>query len=425
METFMEKNYENRCSTAKIKVTDSTGAPLKNTAVNFELKNHEFLFGCGAFDVLMSTIKEKPAFLQISDEEFEKHKAFTQDRVDKWTAVFNYGTLPFYWGQYEPVEGDVKWESRMAAATYLREHSAIPKGHPLCWHTVCADWLMKYDNKTIMDKQLARINRDVTRFKGVVDIWDVINETVIMPVFDKYDNAVTRICNQYGRLNLIKEVFAAAHAANPDALLLINDFNLSDEYRKVIDEALEAGVQIGAIGIQTHQHQGYKGINWLNDVLERFSVFGLPLHFTENTLISGEIMPAHIVDLNDYQVEEWPSTPEGEERQAREWTEMYERLFEHPLVEAVTGWDFADGAWLHAPSGLVRLDNSEKPAYFALKNMIHEKWHTNKTIVTDGEGYVTLSGYRGLYSVKAGDKTAELVLNKNAKELVCSLNTIV
>ena len=47
-------------------------------------------------------------------------------------------------------------------------------------------------------------------------------------------------------------------------------------------------------------------------------------------------MPSDIVDLNDYQVDEWPSTPEGEERQKNEWAQMYRILFEHPLVEALT-----------------------------------------------------------------------------------------
>ena len=42
-----------------------------------------------------------------------------------------------------------------------------------------------------------------------------------MPVFDRYDNAVTRICKRYGRVPLIKEVFAASKAANPEALLLM------------------------------------------------------------------------------------------------------------------------------------------------------------------------------------------------------------
>ncbi len=78
-------------------------------------------------------------------------------------------------------------------------------------------------------------------------------------------------------------------------------------------------------------------------MLSRFSRFGLPIHFTENTLVSGDIMPAHIVDLNDWQVDNWPTTPKGEERQARELTEMLSILFAHPLVEAFTTWDFSDG----------------------------------------------------------------------------------
>ena len=349
--------------------------------------------------------------IKFFTEQKNESKEFYGDRVTKWLDVFNYGTLPFYWGGYEPNEGDVQFESRMNAAAFLKKHAKTSKGHPLCWHTECASWLMKYDNKTILDKQLQRIDRDVSAFKGTIDMWDVINETVIMPVYDRYDNAITRICKEYGRLNIIKEVFNAAHAANPDAVLLINDFNLSDDYRQVIHECLEAGVPIGAIGIQTHQHQGYKGMDWLNDVLERFKVFGLPMHFTENTLVSGEIMPAHIVDLNDYQVDSWPSTPEGEERQAREWEEMYVRLWEEPLVEAITGWDFADGAWLHAPSGLVREDNSIKPSYLKLKSLIHDTWTTKGSAVTDENGAFVLEGYKGDYELVVKDMNGAPVSN--------------
>ena len=49
----------------------------------------------------------------------------------------------------------------------------------------------------------------------------------------------------------------------------------------------------------------------LEEILERFSVFGLPLHFTENTLLSGHLMPADIVDPNDYQVDVLAIHPEG------------------------------------------------------------------------------------------------------------------
>lgn len=292
----------------------------------------------------------------------------------------------------------------MKAAKFLKDNNVAVKGHPLCWHTVCANWLMKYDNETIMRKQLERIDRDVTAFKGVIDMWDVINEVVIMPIFDKYDNAVTRICKDRGRVGLIKEVFQRAYANNPDATLLVNDFNTSVSYEILIDGCLEAGVPISAIGIQSHQHQGYWGAEKVHEVLERFSHFGLPIHFTENTLISGDIMPSYIDDLNDWQVDDWPSTPEGEQRQADEMEEMYRILFEHPLVEAITTWDFKDGAWLGAPSGFLRKDNSRKPSFEMLKRLTHEEWWTNTEVVTDENGFATVEAFKGDYNISADGK---------------------
>ena len=410
-------NYEHRKATSGFRFVDKSGKPVSNTEVSFKLTNHKFMFGCGAFDSLSVTAKETPENKEFYNKFILPQKPFFEDRMNKWLQVFNYGTIPFYWGGFEPKEGNPQTESRMNAAKYLKENGVRVKGHPLCWHTACADWLMDYDNKTILQKQLDRINRDVTEFKGVVDIWDVINEVVIMPVYDRYDNAITRICKDLGRVKLVKEVFDAAKAANPDAMLLINDFNLSESYRILIDGCLNAGVPISAIGIQTHQHQGYMGQKKLEDILEKFSVFGLPLHFTENTLVSGEIMPPDIVDLNDYQVDKWPTTPEGEERQKNEWKEMYTILFEHPLVEAITGWDFADGAWLHAPSGLIREDNTCKPSYFELQRLIKEEWTSKGTVKTDENGYAEISGFKGEYEVSVNQGQATVTIDNN-KEIV-------
>ena len=125
-------------------------------------------------------------------------------------------------------------------------------------------------------------------------------------------------------------------------------------------------------------HQGYWGIEKTEWVLERFSRFNIPIHFSEVSLVSGHLMPSHYDDLNDYQVEEWPSTPEGEERQAREVVEFYKTLFAHPLVEGITWWDLLDGQWLKAPSGLIRQDCSPKPAYEELRKLIKEEWWTKE-----------------------------------------------
>ena len=397
-------DLSHRKATARLRLLAADGTPIAGRPVEAAQTSHEFLFGCGAFHAI-EMMRAKDA----------AQRDFLGERMDKWLGLFNYGTLPFYWGRYEPVPGQTAKEPTLKAASWLRERGVAVKGHPLCWHTVCADWLMQYDDEEILRRQIERIHRDVTDFRGVIDLWDVINEVVIMPDFDKYDNAVTRICKAKGRITLVREVFAAARESNPNATLLINDFNISEAYEILIEGLLEAGVPIDVIGIQSHQHQGYWGREKLESVLERFSRFGLPLHFTENTLISGELMPGHIVDLNDWRVDAWPSTPQGEERQAREIAEMYEILFSHPRVTAITTWDFCDDAWLHAPAGVIRTDNSEKPAYHALRSLIHDQWQTRERLVTDKDGYVTFTGFKGGYTLTCEGRQAELKLTQDTQ----------
>ncbi len=397
-----QDQLSHRKAAARLLIQNPDGTPAAGRTVRADQVSHAFLFGCGAFDTV--------ELMKTQDEE---KKTFLLQRMEKWLALFNYGTLPFYWGRYEPEEGRTAYPETFAAAEWLREKGVQVKGHPLCWHTACAPWLLKYSNEEIMRRQLERIRRDITAFRNVINLWDVINEVVIMPVFDRYDNAVTRICREKGRVGLVKEVFAAAKESNPDAVLLINDFNTSEAYAELIEALLEAGVPISAVGIQSHQHQGYWGLEKLNQVLERFSRFGLPIHFTENTLVSGEIMPAHIVDLNDWQVDEWPGTPEGEERQAREISEMYSVLFAHPLVEAITTWDFNDGCWLKAPSGFVRQDNSIKPSWHALRQLIHGDWETHETLTADEQGYVSFTGFRGNYTLQTGAGSAAFCLSED------------
>ena len=393
---------KHRQADAKIRVLNPDGTPAAGRTVRVDQVSHQFLFGCGAFDAV-----------ELMRTQDAQKRSFLQERMDKWLKLFNYGTLPFYWGRYEPVEGKTVFPETMAAARWLREKDVQVKGHPLCWHTACAPWLMQYSNEEILRRQLERIHRDMSAFKGIIGLWDVINEVVIMPVFDKYDNAITRICKELGRVPLVKKVFDAAKETDPDAVLLINDFNTSKAYEHLIEDLLEADVPVSAIGIQSHQHQGYWGLDKLNDVLERFSRFNLPIHFTENTLISGEIMPAHIVDLNDWQVDEWPSTPEGEDRQAREISEMYTVLFSHPLVEAVTTWDFNDGCWLKAPSGFVHQDNSEKPSYHALNSLIHGYWETHETLTADADGWVSFTGFKGNYTIQTDAGSTAFTLEKD------------
>ena len=83
-------DISHRKVTKKIKITGADGKALAGKAVRVRQTNHKFLFGCGAFDFI--------PYVMTGEDKF---KAMT----DSWLEIFNYGTLPFYWGMFERDEG--------------------------------------------------------------------------------------------------------------------------------------------------------------------------------------------------------------------------------------------------------------------------------------------------------------------------------
>jgi endo-1,4-beta-xylanase len=380
----------NRMADVTLTVLQTDGTLLVNQELTVQQTRHKFLFGTAAFDLV-----------PLANGEYTGGRLEqAEQRAAKLTALFNAATLPFYWARFEPKHSQPLTEKLKKTARWCTQHSLLVKGHPLCWHTLTADWLLSMRIPEIMEAQIARIQREVSDFRGLIDVWDVINEAVIMPIFDKYDNGLTRLCKEMGRIETVKAMFAAARLANPSAVLLINDFDVSPAYDMLVEGCLEAGITIDAIGIQSHMHQGYWGVEKTLQILEHFTRFDLPIHFTETTLVSGHLMPPEIVDLNDYQVQYWPTTLAGEKRQAQEAILHYETLFAHPLVEAITWWDIADGGWLNAPAGLLRRDGSSKPAYDELLKRIKGEWWTESlSLVTDQEGKARFCGFLGDYEL--------------------------
>ena len=389
---------------AALVVRDADGQPLRNAPVVVEQRSHEFAFGCIGFELVPLTNGEPvpPAQGELLAEQ--------------WLELFNTATLPFYWGDFEPVPGRPDTSRLRTAARWFADRGCTVKGHPLAWHTVTAPWLLELTSEQVLEAQLGRIRRDVTDFRGLVDTWDVINEVVIMPVFDKEDNGITRLCRALGRIELVRQVFDEARAANPGATLLLNDFDMSTAYECLIEGCLEAGIRIDALGLQSHMHQGYWGEERTLATIDRFARYGLPIHLTETTLLSGELMPPEIEDLNDHVVASWPSTPEGEARQADEVVRHYRTLLSHPAVEAVNYWGITDaGAWLGAPVGLVRADGSPKPSYDALRRLVKDEWWVGPTpLTTDADGRLQVAGWRGSYELRAGDLVAPFAVDGSA-----------
>ncbi|MEE6296597.1 endo-1,4-beta-xylanase [Georgenia wangjunii] len=408
-----DPSLRHRSAAATLTVRRADGTPLADAEVRVEQTRHRFAFGNIGFDFIGYANGETEA---DPDSPFGgAAPAHGAELARLWLDVFNTATLPFYWAGFEPERGSPDTARLRRAAEWFVEQGAAVKGHPLAWHTLAPDWLADLPTDDVEEALRGRIRREVAGFAGVVDTWDAINEVVIMPVFSNEErrNGITRLCWERGRIATIRLAFEEARAANPSATLLLNDFNLSPAYECLIEGVLEAGIEVDALGLQSHMHQGYWGEEKTLEILERFSRFGLPLHLTESTLLSGDLMPPEIVDLNDYQVPSWPSTPDGEARQAEEMVRHYRTLLSHPSVEPITYWGLTDdGAWLGAPVGLVRADGTPKPSYDALRGLVKgEWWLAPTTLRTDAEGRVRVSGFLGDYALTAGGTRATFALD--------------
>lgn len=393
-----------RTGRASVQVLGPDRAPLQHHEVTVRQVRHAFEFGCAGFEVATAP----PAYQQL------------------WLDLFDTATLPFYWGTYEPERGVTRRADLLSAARWFADQQVRLKGHPLVWHTVKAPWLDRLPLPEAETLLRERVRREVADFAGVVDTWDAINEAVIMPRFtnepDGVPNAVTRICAEKGRVEMVRLAVDEARAAGTSPRLVLNDFDLGPEYERLVDDVLDAGVEIDAIGLQSHMHQGFRGEAQLREVCDRFARFGLPLHWTETTLVSGDLMPSHVDDLNDHVVEAWPTTDEGEARQADEIVRHYRTLVEHPAVSSITYWGMGDaGAWLGAPAGLVRPDGSPKPAYHALRALVRGTWWLDPTTLrTDADGRLPLTGFAGTYTVEAAGtrRTVDLAHGEQDLEVI-------
>jgi endo-1,4-beta-xylanase len=377
---------QHRKADATVVVVDAAGKPVPGAKVEVEQTRHAFLFGCNIFE-----------WGRSGDEKS------TQAYRERFSELLNYATLPFYWWSYERKQGEPNHQHAEEVARWCQQHGILTKGHPLAYNLGDGRWFPD-DPDELHRLQLARIDDCVKRFAGLIDRWDVINEVTLCDREQTLKQAPksTAMWKKVGPTDLVRECFEHARQANPKATLLINDYCTDKRYGKVIEQSVDAeGKRLyDVIGIQSHMHKAVWPAMKVWRTCEDFARFGVPLHFTETTVLSGERAWEKKGD--------WPSTPEGEATQAKEVAQFYTLLFSHPAVEAITWWDFSDqGAWQHAPSGLLRKDMTPKPAYDELKKLIKGAWWTTAHLQSGADGTAALRGFLGDYriTVRVGDKT--------------------
>jgi endo-1,4-beta-xylanase len=165
-------------------------------------------------------------------------------------------------GVIEPSRGTYNFSGCDALVKFAGANAMLVRGHPLVWHKRNPGWL----EEAVLDWRdsgllTGYIGAVVGHFRGHIRSWDVVNEA-IAPGDGRSDGLrETFWLEAFGPV-YIDDAYHAARAADPDALLVYNDWGCeagapeNDRFRAATLSFLEGararGVPIQALGLQGH-----------------------------------------------------------------------------------------------------------------------------------------------------------------------------
>ncbi|MEJ0102675.1 MAG: endo-1,4-beta-xylanase [Bacteroidota bacterium] len=192
-------------------------------------------------------------------------------------------------GPIHPAENFYFWRDADSIVNFAQRHGLKVRGHNLCWHNQAPAWFFKdsLGNRVTKEVLLKRLKDHITtvvsRYKGKIYAWDVVNEAIS----DKQDEYIRntewyQICGE----EYIAKAFEYAHDADPGAILFYNDYNEINSIKKekicrLVKSLKDAGVPVHAVGLQAHWAINEPSEDQLDSTIKRFAELGLPLQITE------------------------------------------------------------------------------------------------------------------------------------------------
>jgi endo-1,4-beta-xylanase len=256
-------------------------------------------------------------------------------------------------GPIHPEENRYYWKDADFIVDFAQAHGLKVRGHNLCWHEQIPGWLFKNDQGGQVTKEilLQRLKEHITtvvsRYKGKIYAWDVVNEAIDDDSTHFLRNSLWyQICGE----DFIAKAFEYAHQADPAAQLFYNDYNTErpekrERVYRLLKQLLDAGVPITGIGIQAHWSIYEPSEKELKDAIDRFSSLGLKVQVTE---LDISVYPWEKFKRARRLGESDTLTPEQEQRQTAQYKKVFSIFRDYKnILNGLTFWNLSDRhTWL-------------------------------------------------------------------------------
>ena len=248
---------------------------------------------------------------------------------------------------FAPADRIAAW----AASNRQRLHA-----HCLIWYLQDPDWFKRLqgDPRAFGAAYDRYITQVTAHYRGRAVGWDCVNEAVSE---DGAGLRASRWAAVLGGEDHILRAFEVAHAADPGAILFLNDFALERlpakrlTFLRLVERLLKRGAPIGGLGSQSHLDIDVAdGLS--RAMMKDLGSLGLPIHSSE---LDVSTRPRRL-DLR--------SGPERLRLQARRYREVLDAFSELPPRQryAFTIWGVRDkDSWLNLPD---ENDGADRPLPF-------------------------------------------------------------
>jgi endo-1,4-beta-xylanase len=182
-------------------------------------------------------------------------------------------------------DGGFRFDAPDVIAGFARDQGLRLFGHTLVWYAQNPAAFQPLDGQPGPFANALRnyIQAVVGRYRGQAVGWDVVNEAVNEDGSDLRDSLWSR---NLGHIDYMRRAFDDAREADPNAVLLINDYNLESLPRKratfmrLVETLLKSGAPVGGIGSQSHLAADLAP-GAARQALGELASLGLPIHVSE------------------------------------------------------------------------------------------------------------------------------------------------
>jgi endo-1,4-beta-xylanase len=264
------------------------------------------------------------------------------------------------WDTTEPSNGTFNFTPGDQIVSYAQANSERVRCHNLVWDSQLPSWVSSLPLSQVQSAMETHITTEATHYKGKCYAWDVVNEPFNSDGSFKQDVFFNAMGSGY-----IADALRTAHAADPNAKLYLNDFNIEGQNAKsnamfsLAQSLLAQGVPLNGIGFESHFILGQVPSD-MQANMQRFANLGLDVAVTE--LDDRITLPASAANL---------------QQQATEFSEVVQDCLNVSRCVGVTQWAVGDAdSWVpgtfsgQGAATMFDQNYNPKPAFTAVQNTL-------------------------------------------------------